>query len=144
MPTEGQLERYLKGEPLSEALAALKKGEEADDQDAGGKIPGDPNAGRLFAMRNPDELDDDDREHLRRLKVEPGWPIAFRVLDQAIAKQEQMAKAISEADPLGNRDKVAEQWAYIAMLKRARNLMVGLIDEEISKLKPQRPVENLS
>lgn len=122
----GSLEQFLKGEPLTEELAALKRGDERDE-DFRSSVPElSPSVVR--------SLDDDDREHLRRLKLEPGWTVMLQLLDNDIRHQENLAKEASMNDPLGNREQVANAWAYIAMLQRAKNRIIMLIDEQIAKL----------
>jgi hypothetical protein len=123
---QGTLEQYLKGEPLTPELEALQRGEDeafSVPETSGQKLQG--------------AITDDDREHLRRLKFEPGWPVLLKLVDSEIAKQDDFAKAMSMEDPLGNRDKVAEQWAYVAMLRRARTMMVALLEEEVRRLAEQ-------
>jgi hypothetical protein len=122
-PGTATLERYLKGEPLTPDLEALQAGEDS-----------------MFAFEEPngarskDAITDDDREHLRRMKFEPGWPVLLKLVDREIEKQDDFAQELSMDNPLGNRDKVAEQWAYVAMLRRARNVMVNLLEEEVRRL----------
>jgi hypothetical protein len=128
MEERDQLEDYLKGKPLTPQLEKLQRGEDEDDVDP-----------RIYASaanmaRDTRELDDDDRQHLRRLTVEPGWPILFRLLDGAIGLMKQGAEAASMDNPLGNRDQVAELWADVAAMKRARDLFVRLVEGEVQKL----------
>ena len=121
-PTD-MLERYIRGLPLNEELAALARGDERPEH------PPEPTAASL--------LDDDDREHLRRLIQEPGWAVTMRLLDAEIERLEDVAKAVSMNDPLGDRDIVANQWAYVAMLRRSKNLMIALVEREIQNLHEQ-------
>lgn len=126
----GTLEQYLKGEPLTDELARLQKGEEPSDLDT--DSGGSPFAPPPFPVARA--IDDDDREHLRRLMLEPGWNVMLRLLDNDMVHQENLAKALSTNDPLGNREAVANAWAYIAMLRRGRDRMIMLIDEQIQRL----------
>lgn len=118
-----QHERYLKGLPLSEALAELAHGEEEPDDAIVEVVPG--------------ELSDVDREHLRRLKFEPGWTILVRIVDESIDREEEDVKRQSIIDPLKNKEAIANGWAYIAMLRRARSKFVNKLDDEIGKLRGQ-------
>lgn len=124
----GTLEQFLKGEPLTDELAALKRGEEPSDDEFRSSV----SAPSPFTAEQP--LDDDDREHLRRFKSEPGWNVMMRLLDSDIRHQENLAKAASKSDPLGNREQVANFWAYVSMLEKSKSRMIWLIDEEIAKL----------
>lgn len=126
MPDAGTLEQYLKGEPLNEELAALKKGEEPLDADSRTSV----SAPSPFDAR---PLDNDDREHLRRWRYEAGWPLMLRLLDNDTQRLENLAKAASLDNPLGNREEIAAQWAYVAMLRRVRERLVWLVDQEIEK-----------
>jgi hypothetical protein len=124
-----QLEAYIKGEPLNDAMAALKRGEEPESDPAPGQ------------MEKPDdlrELNDDEREHLRRLQLEPGWAILFRLMDDKIRVQEARTIDISANDPLGNRDQIAQGWAYLAMMKKVRQDLKMTIGNEIYKLEWNR------
>lgn len=112
-----QLEKFLAGTPLNEDLETLAAGNELEPEQV--QVP---RAGALT---------DDDREHLRRLKYEPGFPILLSLLDEEIAAQRKMLESASMEDPLGNRDKIAEGWAYIAMQKRVRITLVSRMDAEI-------------
>jgi hypothetical protein len=118
------LEKFLMGQPLNEQLAALQRGED-EAEPLSCPAPRTQAAGAM---------DDGDREHLRRLRTEPGWPLFLRLLDRDIQSQEESIRNMSMQDPLGNRDKVAEGWAYIAMMKRVRVRAVMLVDAEVEKL----------
>ena len=120
------LEQYLKGQPLTPELEALQRGEDPEFQ---APEPSD--------RKDRSPITDDDREHLRRLKFEPGWPVLLKLVDIEIGKQDDFAKALSMENPLGNKDKVAEQWAYVAMLQRSRNMIVALLEEEVRRLAEQ-------
>ena len=124
-----QFEKYLKGVPLNEELAALKNGEMEQ-----------VHIHRAVEQSRVDhrELDDLDREHLRRLRVEPGWPIFLNLIDKDIKTQEDMVKDSSMDNPLGNRERIAEDWAYVAIMKRVRNRAVSLIDAEVKKLEVEQ------
>jgi len=123
---EGEmLDRYLKGLPLNAELDALQRGEEFVTE-----LTSEAPIGRQVDT----PLTDDDREHLRRLKFEPGWAVLLRLIDKQIKTQEDGAKLLSMGDPLGNRDQVSQLWAYVAMLKRARDTMVASLEEEVRRL----------
>lgn len=122
------LEKFIKGEPLNDRLAALKNGPEEEEEQPV----------RAPVARNLRELDDDDREHLRRLRLEPGWPIFLRVLDRAIKGQEDLVKDTSMDDPLANRDRLAADWAYVATMKKFRMMAVNLVEAEIRLMEAEQ------
>lgn len=123
----GTLEKYLKGEPLTEGIAALKRGEESF---VDAEQPHTSASGSFSVAA----LDDDDREHLKRMTLEAGWQVLLRLLERDIQQQENLAKAASMSDPLGDREIIANFWAYVAMLKRGRDRMVAVVDDEINRL----------
>lgn len=127
------LEKYLKGEPLTPEMAALQRGEE-DDPAAriGAHLKYNYFAKGLAGIAEP--LDDDDREHLRRLSLEPGWAVLFKLLDNDIRKSENAMKVASMTDPLADPPRLASGWADVAKMKAIRQRMVQLIDEEVKKL----------
>lgn len=118
------LENFLKGTPLTAEIAALMEDQEPEQQQPA------PAQQRSDAG----ELTDDDREHLRRLQVDPGWAVALRLLDRSILTHEETVKRASIEDPLTNRDVIVNSWAYVSMLKRARNLLTNSVNAEVLKL----------
>ena len=124
--TMSDLEKYLKGEPLTEDLARLQRGEEA----------GVPVEQRIVIhdFRATGSLDDDDREHLRRLSLEPGWAVLLKLLDTDMQKSEDAMKVVSLDRPLANPSELASGWADVAKMKEIRTRMVQLIDAEVQKL----------
>jgi hypothetical protein len=119
------LDKYLKGAPLTEELAALKDGEdplpEPEVSDDDGLIT------------------DDDREHLKRLLVDPGWPVLLKLLDSDIERREDAAKRSSLRNPLGiSEGGLQTMWADVAYFKKARDLMVGMAEAEVERLKEKK------
>lgn len=121
------LEKYLSGEPLNDDMAALMQGDEEQEE---------KNLIQLIPMSH--ELDDNDREHLRRLRLEPGWPIFLRLLDKVIKGKEDRVKHSSKVDPLANRDRLAADWAYVGMMEQVRAMAKNLIDAEVAKLEQKK------
>lgn len=119
------LEKYLRGEPLSPELAALQAGEDP--------LP-EPEA-----SDENDLIADDDREHLRRLLVEPGWPVLLKLLDSDIERREDAAKRASLTDPIGiGEGGLKAMWADVAYFKKARNKLVGMAETEVAKLREKK------
>jgi hypothetical protein len=103
-----QLEKFLKGEPLTPELEQLaarvqvaSKGETKDSPE-------------------PEEsVSRSDRERLKRLFNDPGWEILMRLLDQRLDSARQKAVLISEQSPeevVGMK----EAWTYIKAFKAVR------------------------
>src|SRR5208283_4023335 len=124
--TMNDLEKYLKGEPLTAELAALKNGDDEHRQPQMRDFRDFPN---LVEM-----IDDDDREHLRRLTLEPGWAVLLKLLDTDIRKAEDAMKDASLDRPLSNPSELASGWADVAKMKAIRLRMVRIIDAEVRKL----------
>lgn len=124
------LDDYLKGKPLNEHLEALMNGAEDDEDEQ------EP-ASNLTVMARRDDrpIDDDDREHLRRLKLEPGWPILLRLLDNRIKKQEDACNVASKRNPFDKE--LPSHWAAVGALEEVRRTMVTMLDAEISLMKAE-------
>ena len=122
----GNLDDYLKGKPMTAELARLAAGVDEDEPEAPANV---------VQMRGPQAvrpIDDDDREHLRRLLLEPGWPILLKLLDRRLQLQEDAAKAATKINPFAPEN--AAQWAAVAALERVRHEMVTLAESEVAML----------
>lgn len=120
------LEKFLRGEPLNEDMAALMAGDEED-------LPGEESTAETAGIT------DDDREHLRRLLVEPGWRVLLKLLDSELQRSEDAAKRSSLHDPLGlGEGGLIATWADVAYAKKARDKIVALAESEVAKLKKRQ------
>jgi len=120
-----QFEDYLQGKPLTPELAAMKRGEDPEDAPASRTSKVVVMPGVKAVAR---ELDDNDRESLRRLKLEPGWPILLRMLDMRLQNQEDAVKRVSKDSPFDG--KVPGLWAEIKALEAVRLSITAMIDNE--------------
>ena len=128
----GNLDDYLKGKPMTAELARLAAGDE-DVEDPGTSPAYSPGPSHVIPFGPPSRLiDDDDREHLRRLLLEPGWPILLKLLDRRLQLQEDAAKAATKINPFAPEN--AAQWAAVAALERVRHEMVTLAESEVAQL----------
>ena len=126
MAEKTNLEKFLAGEPLNAELAAIRSGDQVE-----APAPTKPEV----KIEEPErELRKQEREALRRLRMSTGWPVLLRLFEKSFQIHRKAAIALSEQNPLANRDQVAESWAYVAMLKRARLETEGLVDTEVAKL----------
>jgi hypothetical protein len=128
------LDKYIQGKPLNRRMEELMAG--ADPDDLYSSAASEQARGRSY--KDERELDDGDREHLRRLTLEPGWPILLRMLDRFIAAQEENMRRFSLASPLSERDRMAEGWAEVAAMRRNRERIEAMIETELRVLQQHR------
>jgi len=104
------LEKYIRGLPLSDENAALMEGREPAAEFSAA-ITSETKA------KIAPETEDDIR-WLRALTTEPGWEIFLRRLNLRIQNREEGAKLLSSVDPLNNQQAIVNEWTYIACLKQ--------------------------
>ena len=122
-------EKYLAGEPLTEELEALKRGEtpaEAVMQPEG-------LTGQGSAVDIARAISREDRIALREMRQGAGWPVLQRILQKIVYSEEQMTITISQEDPLGNKEEIANHWAYVALFKRMLAKMNFAVELELKK-----------
>lgn len=129
----GQLEDFLQGKPLNDALAALKDGEDPDRKKGPQAVEEGANP-----KSKRQRLNNDDREWLRRLTLEPGWNILMWLLDSAIEQREESAKLLSQQDPVNHQAEIITAWTYTAAFKEVARLMRDRIRAEIQFLQLQQ------
>jgi hypothetical protein len=123
-------EKYLAGEPLNEELAAIQRGGLGPLEEP---IPARESASSINA--DPDrELTDTERMDLRDLKLTPGWMVMQRVIQKLFSLHEKSAITLSQISPLSHRDRIAEEWAYEGMFRRAAHELLAVIDAEVKEL----------
>ena len=71
-------------------------------------------------------------EHLRRLRLEPGWPILLNLLDSQVQKQEDALRRASKDDPFNRQNQAG--WARIGALEEARRMLEQTIDAEVMQM----------
>lgn len=135
----GQLEDFLERKPLNERLKRLSEGEDEDDLISPAAAEREiAHVGRADAANRP--LDDNDRESLRRLTLEPGWPILLKMIDNRIQTQEDAVKAQSKRDPFA-KDENAANWAYVGVMEQVRADIVAMLQVEIHILQANKAKE---
>lgn len=125
------LEKYNRGLPLSDEIAALMEGREPVAEFISDVFKSETTA------KVSTELTSEDIEWLRRLTHEPGFSILISLLNQAIQKREDSAKLLSSVDPLANRDEIIKQWTYIACFKEVMNDIRAMIARLVTPLPPK-------
>jgi hypothetical protein len=128
------LENYLSGVPLNEEMEELARQvgslEDPADLEAAEAASGDP-----FDQLRP--LDDADRKALLKLTQDAGWEVFKRVRLRACAEAERAAIILSQDNPLANERKIAQGWAYLAVMQQVISTEQATIEVEISKVKPK-------
>lgn len=127
------LDRYMSGEPLNDALAAMREGRiEEDERGFGLPIAVTPHPWKDL---NPDRpLTDADRLDLRELLQLPGWTVLIRLSNKLIQKHTDAAISKSQISPLANAEAIAEEWAMVGMYKRAMLEILALGKAETGQL----------
>lgn len=74
-----------------------------------------------------------EREWLKRLKNEPGYQILLQLLEKIVLRWEDHARLLSQSDPLGNKEAVANAWAYASIAKICSKTLQSDIEAEIAK-----------
>jgi hypothetical protein len=135
-----QFDDFLEGKPLTPELALLRAGEDR------GQVSPPPAAGKEMDFASPDrELTDAERLDLRQMYHHPGWRVMQRLQQRTLRAREKTVMILSQEDPLGNRDKIAESWAYLAIWKEQclahdvmiQNELAVLRSHELDELKRQ-------
>lgn len=119
-----KLNDYLEGKPLNKRLERLAAGEDEIDAKENSAI-------HLVDAKG---LDRYEREDLKKLTFEPGWPILLNLLDKAIQEKENLLRRSSKVNPLENANFLAGEWAKLASFEEFRRMMVAVVDTEIEKL----------
>lgn len=128
-------EKFLRGEPLTEELAALRAGklpllDPLFPTPQGGAQGGTP------AEDAAKPLAKNERNSLREMRLSAGWPVFQKLLERAIMRHTEAAVNVSQVDPLRNGQAIAETWAYLNMLKRVHrdiNLLVEMETQQNDK-----------
>ena len=92
-------------------------------------------------MSDPIEspLSDAEREHLRQMMTSPGWKVINRLMNDYIGAMTDGATAMSKLAPLGNRDAIANRWAYITMAEQFRDQVLRGVAFELGLLEKATP-----
>jgi hypothetical protein len=126
-------EKYLDGDPISAELADVRDG--MIDLDA-------PEPTRGAPARSPVRAGDDilrpltseERADLKAVLLGDGWQVMQLLWEKMFHQHKKSAISQSQVDPLHNREAIAEQWAYFAMLRRARFEFDALVQAETAEL----------
>jgi len=129
---QSALEKFHQGTPLNEELAEIQRS-------AAGASPGSPvlhreaveDGAKHDAER---ELTRVERLHLKELRQADGWVVLQRLLERTLFLHRKSVISMSQSDPLGNAEKIAQQWAYLNALRAAAQQVTALVDAEVKAL----------
>jgi hypothetical protein len=122
----GKYEDYLQGKPLTEEIA-----EYGDPRPVERSLPTNELIGFTAGIT------DDDRIWLKRLTHEPGWLIYLNLIERSIQRRTRMATQLSSIDPLGNKEKIADAWAYVSVMRAVSSDTISELENEILQLEKQ-------
>jgi hypothetical protein len=74
-----------------------------------------------------------ERVWLKRLQNEPGYLLIFKMLNNIVQRFENSARLLSITDPLGNKDAVANAWAYAGVAKALKEQLEREIAMEVAQ-----------
>lgn len=127
-------DKYLRGEPVNEELAALKAGKlvEFEPFQIGG-------AGQQNQSTEPrkGEITRADRVALKELVAQPGWSVLHRLMENATLIHQESATLLSQKDPLANAQEIAQAWAYVNLHRQVSAELEALVVFEIRKLEEE-------
>lgn len=126
-----ELDKYLHGIALNEDLAKMMAGDPEPEAPERARAPRQ----EIGDIERP--LTFTERERLRRTINTPGWAVFTRLLERALRRREQAAIVSSQEDPLGNRDKLATDWAYMALWKEQTSAILKMIEAEMLVLQTE-------
>jgi hypothetical protein len=95
----------------------------------------EPQPPSTFAGHGP--IGDYERAWLKRLQNEPGYLIIFKMLNNIVQRFENSARLLSTADPLGNKDAVANAWAYAGVAKAIKEQLEREVAMEVVQAKSE-------
>jgi len=126
-------EKYLAGEPLTEELAELRRG---DDQAHRKSLTGilEAFAPRAQAGGEDRPLSRDERLALKEAQQAGGVTTIIRLLHMSLRAKIEAARIDSEIDPLARSAEIGRSWAYVAIYRRICLEIEGMITVAIAEL----------
>jgi hypothetical protein len=125
-------EKYIAGQPINEELKALREGRLPEISPF--LVTGIPEAAQPAPGGDKRPLSRSERIALKELRDGPSWPVIQFLLKKATLLHVDSATLLSQDDPLGKNEEIAQLWAYVKMFKRAHSEFNLLVEAEISEL----------
>lgn len=121
-------EKFLRGEPLSADLAALR-----DGLDTAPPPRAAPPARKAYDDPNR-PLTRAERLDLKEWFELPGWQLYLRLTERTSLFYQKRAISLSQTDPLNNRDTIAHAWAYSNMARGLAAELEAMVVAEVGAL----------
>jgi len=126
-------EKFLRGVPLTEDLAALRDGRDLETETPR------PAPVERRAFDDPErELTRAERLDLKEFWEMPGQKLYRRLLEKAIHFHQKRAICLSQDDPLANRDEIANAWAYVRIYRRVVAELETVVSVELAELENEQ------
>jgi hypothetical protein len=125
-------EKFLRGEPLTPELAALRNGRDPE-------MTPRPAPAERRAYDDPErELSRPERLDLKEFWEMPGQKLYLRIAEKSIHFHQKRAISLSQDDPLTNRDEVAIAWAYVKIFRRVIEELELAVNGELAELENEQ------
>lgn len=83
-------------------------------------------------------ISESEREDLQHLLQANGFIVLAKIMESYLQAIREGATMASEHDPLGNREKLINDWAYVAAAKRFRDSLMQGVAFELSLLRKDK------
>lgn len=79
-------------------------------------------------------LTDRDRKYLARMMTSPGYGVLKKLIEGFVLTLKDGAEALSQRDPLRNKELIVDAWAYYSIAKRFEDALDDAVQFELSQL----------
>ncbi len=125
-------EKFMRGEPLTPELAALREGRDPEAKSR-------PMPAERKAYDDPErELTRLERLDLKEFWEMPGQKLYLRLAEKSILSHQKRAITMSQDDPFSNRDEIAIAWAYVKVLRRVITELELVVNAELAELETEQ------
>jgi hypothetical protein len=133
MPDLTAHEKFLRGEPLTPELAALRDGRDPETTRPR------PAPAERRAHDDPErDLSRAERLDLKEFWEMPGQKLYLFFAEKAIHFHQKRAITLSQEDPLTKRDEVAVAWAYVKIFRRVVAELEVAVNMELAELENEQ------
>lgn len=125
-------EKFLRGEPLTPELAAIREGRDTETKPRPAPVERRTYDDLERELTRPERLD------LKEFWEMPGQKLYLRIAEKAIRLHQKRAISLSEDDPLTNRDAMANAWAYVKIFRRVVAELETIVNGELGELENEQ------